>query len=216
MQEFLDNGLWSLQKIKVLVVYSIAFIIILLLLFFKEIHKIRIPSFLGFLSVLICGLILTGQCYFYIKNYWENIYDEKNEDTWMNLYNIGSGFDENFYFFRTITTLFFAYNYHLGLIPVCSSLKKDSYRSKNKVLKRSICSYTLIFFTFATIGYFTAPVKTPDLIILRYKLFSSDWLINIGRGLIVLSILMKLPINFSAFKISVYSLFDSQPENNKI
>lgn len=212
LDDFLKNSFWSYQQTKIIVIYSIAFVIMLLLFLFKEIHKIRIPSFFGFFAVIICLLILIGQSYFYIKNYWEKIYDEKDSSTWMNLYNIQTGFDSDFYFFRTFCTVFFGYNYHVGIIPVCSTLKKNVFRAKNKILKRSLMSYTLIYFLFGTIGFLTCPVKTPDLITLRYKLFSVDWLINIGRGFIVLSLLMKIPINFNSFKISIYSLFADQPE----
>jgi len=196
-----------------IVIYSITFIIFLLLLLFKEIHKIRIPSFFGFFAVIICLLILFGQSFDYYKNYWNNIYDQNYDKTWMNLYDIKKGFDENFFFFRTFSTLFFCFNYHTGLIPVCSTLRKNKFETKNKVLKRSLFSYTLIFFLFGTIGFFSCPIDTPDLIILRYKLYSSDWIIKIGRGLIVLSLLMKIPINFKVYRITVYSLFMEQPES---
>lgn len=214
LDEFLKFSFWSLQQTKIIVIYSIAFVIMLLLFGFKEIHKIRIPSFFGFFAVIICLLILIGQSYYYIKNYWENIYDENNPETWMNLYNIKSGFDSDFYFFRTFCTIFFGFNYHTGVIPVCSTLKKTAFRTKNKILKRSLISYTIFFFLFGTIGFLTCPIKTPDVIILRYKLFSSDWLINVGRGLIILSLLLKIPINFNSFKISFYSLLTDQPDQN--
>ena len=201
LDEFLNNSFWNFQQTKIIVIYSIAFVIMLMLFIFKDIYKIRIPSFFGFFAVIICLIILISQSYFYIKNYWENIYEEKNAETWINLYNIKSGFDSDFYFFRTFTTIFFGFSYHVGIIPVCSTLKKNAFQAKKKILKRSLISYTIIYFLFGTIGFLTCPIKTPDLIILRYKLFSSDWLINVGRGLIVLSLLMKIPINFNSFKI---------------
>jgi len=212
LDDFLKNSFWSFQQTNVIVVYSFALVILLLLFIFKEIHKIRITSIFGFFGVIICLLIIICQSYFYIKNYWEKIYDEKDSKTWMNFYNIQSGFDSDFWFFRTFCTISYGFCYHIGLVPVCSTLKKNSFQAKNKILKRSVISYTTIYFLFGTIGFLTCPINTPDVIILRYKLFSSDWIINIGRGLIVLSILLKIPINYNSFKISVYSLFTEQPE----
>ena len=150
----------------------------------------RIPSFLGFFSVILCICFLIVQSYWYIKNYWDNIYDINKKNTWINLYNIEEGFDSNFYFFRTFATLFFGFNYHVGIIPVCSSLKKNNIKSKKKILIRSLISYSLIYFISGTIGLLSCPINTPDLIIQRYKLFNSDWLMNIGRSLIIISYMM--------------------------
>lgn len=212
LDEFLEKSYWANITTKAIINYTYALLLLIIIFCFKEIHNIRFPSFIGLISVAMCILIILGQIYFYIKNYWENIYKADEPDTWINLYNVEKGFDSNLYFFRTFSTLFLGYNYHIGLILLCSSLEKNNLKTKNKIIRRSIFSYTTIFFVVGTAGFFTCPINAPEFIILRYKYFKYDWLINIGRLLIIISYMMKTPINFKAYRISIYNFFTDNPE----
>ncbi len=75
--------------------------------------------------------------------------------------------------------------------------------------------YSLIFIVFGTIGYLSVPINTPDFMIFRYKIYKSDWLIDIGRFLIMISYLMKLPIMFHVYLTSINSLIFDDPEYSK-
>lgn len=213
--EFFEKSFWSHQLTKCLVIYSFGLIIIITLFAFKEIHKIRIPSLIGLFAVFCVILIVVGQAYDYIKFYWNEIYKENDPKTHMNIADISSGFDDNYFFFRTFASLFFGYNYHVGLISIVSTLKKNDIPRKVKIMRRSMISYTTIFLLFGTIGYLSAPINTPDLMIFRYKIYSSDWLIDIGRVFIIISYIMKMPIMYHVYQTSVNSLIFDDPEYTK-
>lgn len=150
-----------------------------------------------------------------MKYYWENIYKENDKKTWINFYNISAGFDSNYYFFRTFAALFFGYDYHVGLISVVSTLKKNDVPRKVKVMRRSMFSYTLIYLLFGTVGYLSVPINTPDLMIFREKIYKSDWLIDIGRILTVISYVMKLPIMYNAYQTSANSFLFNDPDYDR-
>jgi amino acid permease len=156
-----------------------------------------------------------GQAYDYINYYWINIYKTDDPKTWLNLFDISTGFDKNFFFFRTFASLLFGLNYHVGLISITSTLKKNDLNRKVKIMRRSMIHYSLIFVLFGTIGYICVPINTPDLIILRNKIYKSDWLIDIGRVFLGISYIMKLPVMMQAFLPSINSLIFDDPEYSK-
>jgi amino acid permease len=163
---------------------------------------------------MIFTIIITiTQSYWYIKYYNSNIYKENDPNTWIDYFDIKKGFTKQLYFFRTFANIFFAYSYHAGILPILSTLKKNDIKRKSKIINFSILWYTSMYFLLGVIGFFSYPINTPDLIIQREKIFSSDWIINIGRALIISALILKFPVNFKPFKLHLYTILFYNKEN---
>ena len=156
--------------------------------------------------MIITIIIIIIQLYWYINYYWKNTYKENDPNTWIDYFDIKKGFTNQLYFFRTFANIFFAYNYHAGILPITSTLKKNNIKTKSKIINLSIIWYTSMYLLIGIIGFFTYPINTPDLIVQREKIFSSDLLINIGKAFIIFALILKIPVNFKPLKIHLYTI----------
>ena len=177
-------------------------------------RKTFIPFFCLF-AMASNVLIILIQSYWYIPYYWENTFNEKDPETWLKYFDFSKGFTEDLFFFRSFANFFFSYNFHSGVLPECSNLKKKDVIRKGKVLNRSISWYTSIYITVGVVGYLSFPINTPHLITQRKKIFNHDYILDIGKFLIVISLLLKIMINFNSYKVHIFSSFFSEAHASK-
>jgi amino acid permease len=206
IDDFYQNSFWSKYYVKFPVMYGTAIFIILPLCLMKNISKMRFNSIFGIMSLIFITLIIVIQSPWYISNYWDNLYKEDIPSTHLNILNVSSGFDENLYFFKGTATLFFAYSCHYGAFPVYKELKNNVLRRIQKVFFRSIVLDATIYTIVGLIGYLSAPLGTPDLIIERYKLFENDTVMAFGWIMFTFTFMMKIPANYNTLRLSIVCL----------
>jgi len=203
---------------KFLVMYGITIFIIIPLCLLKDVSKLRIASLLGVITLVFLILMIVLQCPFYIQYYWNNVYNEYDDSTHLNIFNISSGFDTNLYFFQGTATLFYSYTCHLGAFPIFNSLKNNIMRRIHKVIIRTLFIDTVFFVTICIAGYLTWPINTPPLIIERDNIAGGmDVIMSIGRLALLIIIIMKLPSSYNAFRISFLEMVfgDSKVTNKR-
>lgn len=77
-----------------------------------------------------------------------------------------------------------------------------------KVVRRTVLFDIFLFIIIAVIGYLTWPIGTPSLIIERIKIVEkADIPMSIGRLTLVLTIIMKLPSNYNALRLTLFNIF---------
>lgn len=198
--------------------YGITIFIIIPLCLLKDVSKLRIASLLGVITLVFLILMIVLQCPFYIQYYWNNVYNEYDDSTHLNIFNISSGFDTNLYFFQGTATLFYSYTCHLGAFPIFNSLKNNIMRRIHKVIIRTLFIDTVFFVTICIAGYLTWPINTPPLIIERDNIAGGmDVIMSIGRLALLIIIIMKLPSSYNAFRISFLEMVfgDSKVTNKR-
>lgn len=76
-----------------------------------------------------------------------------------------------------------------------------------KVVRRTVLFDIVLFLVISVIGYLTWPVNTPDLIIEREKIRKgADVPMSIGRIALVLTVMMKLPNNYTSLRITIFNM----------
>lgn len=200
------------MEFKAIVIYSIAFIIVSISLCFPTFHKLTIIPFFCLITMAANVLIILIQSYWYIPYYWENTYNENDKETYVDLFNLKKGFNKDLFFIRSFANFFFSYNFHSGVLPECSSLKKNDLTRKGRILNRSITWYTSIYILVGVLGFLSWPINTPHLITQREKIFKHDWILDIGKFMIVISLFFKIFINYNSYKIHIFSSFFSEAE----
>jgi len=205
LDDFYDK-LWYENEVKFPIMLGVCLLIILPLCLLKNISKMRFSSTLGVIAIISIVLIIIIQFPWYFDNYINNIYDEKDPTTHINIIDITKGFDEKLYFFTGSSTLFYAYSCHIAAYPIYKTLKNNIMRRTQKVFRRTIildgCLYSIV----GLIGYLSTPKDTPDLIIDRYQYFSNDVIMLIGKACFIVALLTKIPANYNSFRLSVLSL----------
>lgn len=213
IEEFLSNSFWGFLYVKLSVMYSITFVILLPLCLLKDVSKLGVTSLLGIVTFIFILVVVLLQFPSYSKNYWDKIYKQDDPSTYLNIFHFSSGFDKNLYFVKGTATIFFFYSCHPCYFPIMSSLKKNDVRRIHKVIKRGLLINTFLFIILGIFGYLTCPVGTPALIIERNNIKEGpDILMSICKLSVVIVVIMKLPINFNIFKISFFQLFIGDSE----
>jgi amino acid permease len=210
MNDFFEKSFWSYYSFKFPIMYGLAFFVILPLCLLKDISKMRFNSIFGVISLMFLVFIIIGQTPSYISDYWNNIYKLDDPSTHLNVWDVSKGFTENFYFFKGTATLFYAYSCHMGAFPVYKSLNNNISRRIQKVFARSIILDGTLYAIVGLSGYLSNPIGTPSLIIERYKLFSNDIIMTIGRIAFIFTLIMKIPANYNSFRLSLLGLFSKQ------
>lgn len=144
----------------------------------------------------------------YIKYYGEYTYKEDLQETHLNIYDVKQGFDSTLNFFQFCSSLFYSFVTTIGAVPIFKSMQNNILRRMQKVVRRTVLFDIFLFLTIAIIGYLTWPIQTPSLIIERNKITKgSDIPMSIGRIALVLTVIMKLPNNYNALRLTLFNLF---------
>lgn len=203
---FTEESFWGQPYFKFPAMYTIALCIMLPLCLIKNISNLRFFSIFGILSLILVMILIVVQSPFFLIDYYENDYKEDDPKTHLNIWDIGSGFTDDFYFFKGTATIFYAYTCHIGAFPIMKGLKNNVNRRIQKVFKRAIVTDAILYILVGTAGFFTVPFQTPDLIIMRKSIFNNDILMTIGRLAIVLTLMVKIPAKYNLFRLSFMQL----------
>lgn len=217
LQNFLEKSFWSTKPYKLSIMFGVGIVIVVPLCLLKDISKMSFTSIFGMTTLFGLILIILIEFPWYLIHYFNYDYNKDDKKTWINVYDISQGFTSELYFFRGISTLFYAYSCHIGAFPIYKTLNEKSVRRIQKVFRRSIIIDAAFYTIVGTTGYLSMPINTPDLIIQRKKIFDSDLLMTIGRIAFVFTLLTKIPANYNSFRISFseYFLRTSDPSNKQ-
>ena len=206
-QEFVRKSFWNEWYMKILLPYATSIVIIYPMCLIKDVSKLRTISFIGVLNILFLITIIIIQSFDFITK--EKL---KND---VNYINVFKGFTSKCDALNFVSTIFFAACFHIGCVPVISTLKNNVRRRIYKAIRRSVLFDISIFLTIAVIGYLSVPKDTPDLIIQREPLAENgkDTLMGIGKIGLVITFFSKLPNVYSSLRIT---LFDKLWGTNEI
>lgn len=202
LDDFLINSFWKEYSYKFPVNYCLALIVLLPLCLQKDISKMRFSSILGISSLFFLIGIIIIQCPMYITDFFKNTFQKDDPKYQYNYYDFSVGFTKDMNFFKSVATLFYAYSCHVGAFPVLHSLNDRTKKRTDKVFQRAIMLDAFCYLVVGMTGYLSMPVNTPDLIIERKSIFESDWIMTIGRISFILTLLMKIPANYNAFRVA--------------
>jgi amino acid permease len=203
IDEFFNKSFWSDYSFKIPVMYALAFLVILPLCLLKNISKMRFTSIFGIFSLFFLIIIIIVQTPWYFSAYLNKAEPKAK----INIWDISTGFTDDMYFFKGTATLFYAYSCHVGAFPVYKELKNNVMRRIQKVFARSILLDGSFYAIVGLTGYLTSPENTPDLIIERFKLFDSDFIMTIGWIAFIFTLVMKIPANYNSFRLTLIGLF---------
>lgn len=207
-EDFLKNNFWAEYYIKVVFPYAIGMIIIFPLCLIEDVSKLRIFSLFGVITLLSIIGLLIFECPSYVRYYYDNVYKENDPDTHLNLFDVKKGFGSALSFFQFSSSLFYSFITTIGAAPIFKSMKHNVLRRMQKVVRRTVLFDIFLFIIIAVIGYLTWPIGTPSLIIERIKIVEkADIPMSIGRLTLVLTIIMKLPSNYNALRLTLFNIF---------
>lgn len=217
IDDYLLNSVWGQIWFRIVVIIGMSLLFLLPLNLLKDVTKLRFTAILGITNLIVILLIIIIQSPNFISFYWKNIYDESNPKTYVNWYDVGKAFDANLYFFKGSATFFFSYTCHLGFHPVFEKLKLKDDRRTVKVITRAILLDGTIYLLIGIFGYLTQPFNTPSLIVNRNKIpDTNDVIMIIGRFLLIIMIIFKIPSNYNPLRISIFQiLFDTTEITDK-
>ena len=200
-----EEEVWDSAKYKYPIMFGITLLITPLCLL-KDISKMRFASMFGVCALIYSILVVVFETPWFYKDYLDK-YDEKNDKTHANWFNIKKGFTSELNFFTGIATFFFCYSCHPGAFPVYKTLKKNNKNKVNTVLFRSICLDLIIYILIAICGFMTAPTNPQPLIIYRESVFKNDFFMIIAKIALALDLLLSLPANFASYRCSFFIVF---------
>ena len=201
MENFANKSFWGKKKIKIIVCYLITYIILFPICLIKTISKMRYSSTIGVLALFLMIFIILIQ---FPSFYYYNIHQRKHN---INFLDLKSGFDKNLQFFQSISTLIYAFECHVGLFPVLSSLQKPTRVRIQKVLRNAILIDVVSCMIIALSGYLSQPFNTPELILERHTIFKHDFLMTTGLILFICTLVTKIGANYNGFRMTILNLF---------
>ena len=206
-EEFLLKSFWGQWYCKYVIPYAIGLIIIFPLCLIKDVSKLRIASLFGVITLISLIILIIVEFPSYFKYYKEHMYSPTDVTTHINLYDYKSGFDSSLYFFQYCSSLFYSFITTIGAVPIFNTLHNNILRRMQKVVRRTVLFDIVLFLVISVIGYLTWPVNTPDLIIEREKIRTgADVPMSIGRIALVLTVMMKLPNNYTSLRITIFNM----------
>ena len=201
MENFAAKSFWGDEKVRMIVCYSICYIILFPLCLIKTLSKMRYASTFGVLCQLLMIFTIVIQ---FPSFYYHNIHQRKQN---INFSDIKLGFGKNMELFQSITTIIYAFECHSGLFPVLSNLQKPSKIRVQKVFKNAILIDVISCLILTLSGYLSQPFNTPDLIIERHKIYKNDILMITGLILFVFTLITKVGANYNGFRVTILNLF---------
>jgi amino acid permease len=198
--------------------FGISILILIPLCLLKDISKMRFASLAGICIILYSIIVVTIEFPFFFYDYLTTDDPQKSEK--INFFDISSGFTDQLLFFKGAGTIFFAYTCHVGAFPVYKTLKNNGLRRIEKVFRRSIILDTVLYVLIGVCGYLSVPYDVPALIINRTSIFKNDAFMIIGRLGIAITLMLTLPANYNAFRLSfseqVFGSTEITDKNNLI
>ena len=207
VEDFAINSFWKQLWLKFVVCYSITIILLLPLCLLHNASKMRYASTFGIVSLFLLIFIVVVECPFYINDYIGG------DDVKINYFDVISGLKGDMKLFQSIITVLYAFSCHVGAFPVLQTLHNPTEKRQKKVIRRAIYIDIISYLIIGASGYLTQPLKTPDLIIERNKLFDSDWLMTIGEICFILTLLAKISANYNALRSCILVLLGYDPNN---
>ena len=113
---------WGKAYIKFPFFIALAFVLSLICLI-KDINKLNFSAYIG---VIACGyalIVVMVQCNSYYHHYKDTVYDENDDSTHPNWFNLGDAFTKDLIFFKGIANLIFAYACQSGIFPIYAGFK---------------------------------------------------------------------------------------------
>ena len=200
VDDFVSNSFWNKLWIKFVVCYGIMILFLLPFCLLHNASKMRYASTFGIISLFLLIIIVVAECPFYIIDHINN---DKFE---LNYFDILSGLKGDMKLLQSIVTVFYAFSCHVGAFPVLQTLHNPIERRQKKVIRRAIYIDIISYLIIGASGYLTQPLKTPDLIIERDKLFNSDWIMTIGEICFIVTLLAKISANYNALRSCILVL----------
>jgi amino acid permease len=209
LKDFYENSFCC--EYKIIIIYSIATLFLFTTLYSKNSNKTLFTSIFGLIFMVFPIVTILVQSFWYIPYYWENTYNENDPNTWINYFDVSKGFNR-FQIFRTFAVLFFASNFHGGILPITNELKKNDLTRKNKVLNWTLISYGVLFLSVGIIGFLSFPINTPNIFLQRETIFQDDHIMDIGKLFVIFSLLIKFPSNYITYKLHLFSIIFNKSE----
>ena len=201
MENFANKSFWGEPKVRMIVCFTICYMILFPLCLTKTLSKMRFASTFGVLCQMLMTFIILVQ---FPSFYYHNIHQRKQN---INFSDIKLGFGKNMELFQSITTIIYAFECHSGLFPVLSNLQKPSRIRVQKVFKNAILIDVISCMIIALSGYLSQPFNTPELIIERHTIYKHDILMITGLILFVFTLITKVGANYNGFRITILNLF---------
>ena len=205
VEEFVAESFWSKKNVKFLVCYFITITILFPLCRLKTISKMRYASTFGILSLFLLIFIVLVECPFF---YNHNVIKRGQK---INIMDVRPGFQKDMQFLQSISTIIYAFACHVGVFPVLNSLHNPTRKRVQKVFRRAtlldIVCYLIIGFS----GYLSQPQNTPDLIVERDKIFSTDFLMTLGQMLFIFCLIAKICANYNGLRTTLLILLNYDP-----
>lgn len=217
IEAFLAESFWGEIYWKAAVMYSIGGLVLLPLCLLENIAKMWFTTLFLFFAMLFTIGVIIVQLPWYLDYYWESIYRESDASTHLNFWDMSRNFDPQYFAFMTgMTTMVYTYAYHWGCFPVYKCLSNNLFRRMDKVITRSFAVNIILNLLVAIFGYLTQPVGTPNLIIDRYRIFESDWVMLVAKSLIIVGLSTKIPACYNSMRISIVTLIFGSEELTRL
>lgn len=215
VSQFTSNTVWGKTWFRLTVMIATSLLILLPINMQRDVTKMRFTSILGLFCLFLVTLIICIQLPSYLDYYWEHTYVEGDKNTHINWYSLGSAFTSDLLFFKGTATFFFSFNCHHGLFQVYDKLEDNTKKRARKVMRRTVIVDCVLYLIVGITGYLTSPVKTPEIIIERFKL-GTDTLMSIGRILIAFMLICKIPVSYNNLRVSLFELIWKTKEIDSI
>jgi len=205
LNDFVEKSFWRKYSYKFIVCYGICLVILMPFCLKKNIGEMKLPTYIGVISLVVVVLIIICQSPYFIDNYYDDIYKKDDDTTHLNIYDLSRGADKNLNIIRPFVTLFFAYTSQNALFPIIEAVKDRTERKINKIFYISSIIDCIIYILIGILGYLTQPIDTPDLIIERKSIFKKDYFMIAGRMLLTLTLLGKIAPNYNSIRTTILS-----------
>ena len=194
---------------KICVNFGIGILIIFPLCLVTDMKKLNISSTIGVFTTLFILLVVLVQFPFYFIDYLDNRYDENNEDTHINIYNVERGFTKQIQFLQCFALFFFCFTGHNGLLPALEHLENPTPKRRAKLYNISIAMDMLIYLVISMCGYLSTPDDVVDIVFerkrLNKKLWKHDVVMTIARIALIPMAVSKIQVNHNIWRISFVS-----------
>ena len=201
MEDFARESFWGRKKIRLIVCFSIAAVILFPICLIKTFSKLRYVTTFGVFSVFAIIIIIIIQCPSFYKN---NVIKKKQK---LNIFDFSYGFNYNLKFIQSISTIIYSYACHAGVLPVISGLDNPIRERVQKVFISST-TINIICYTIITLcGYLSQPENTPDLILEREKISKKDYLMTVGLILFSITLITKIVSTYNVLRSLLLNLF---------
>ena len=215
-EHFFDEK-WGKAYIKFPFFIALAFVLSLICLI-KDINKLNFSAYIG---VIACGyalIVVMVQCNSYYHHYKDTVYDENDDSTHPNWFNLGDAFTKDLIFFKGIANLIFAYACQSGIFPIYAGFKiQENGLKKMKIgtILGTILT-TILHIISIVCGFLTDPITPEDLIIYRKNKGSGrDLAMVIARLLVSISLIFTVPGYYFPLRLSVINSFTGGILSNK-